>query len=74
MKTFTDHEMKLIRKLADQPPLSILETRKACLLHSYCSPLPLFRVHKLDDATFEAEWNDYHRPETRQLFKFADVG
>ena len=73
MKTFSDPEMKLIRKLQDQPPGTHLRTLEACPLHSYCIPLPSFRVYKLDDKTFEAEWNEYHRPGVKQVFEFDRV-
>jgi hypothetical protein len=73
MKTFTDHELKLIRKLTDRPPDTVLEIKEPCPLHSYCSPLPLFRVYKIDDNSFEAEWNEYHRPGVKQGFRFEEV-
>src|ERR1041385_2433749 len=46
MKTFTDREVKLIRKLHEQAPGTILRIQQPCPLHSSCSPLPLFRVYK----------------------------
>jgi hypothetical protein len=70
MTTFTDAEMKLIRKLSGQPAQTILQIRKACPTHSVCTPLPLFRVYKVDDQTFEAQWNGYHEPGTKQVFQF----
>lgn len=73
MKTFTDHELNLIRNLQNRPPDSLLEIKDACPLHSYCSPLPLFRVYKIDDTTFEAQWNEYHRPGVKQTFRFENA-
>lgn len=70
MQTFTDAELKLIRILATKPPLTTLQIRKPCPTHSVCIPLPLFRVYKIDDASFEAEWNDYHEPGPKQTFQF----
>lgn len=72
MKTFNERELKLIRKLKDQPPQTILRITEACPLHSVCTPLPLFRVYKIDDASFEAEWNDHHNPRLKQMFRFDD--
>ena len=71
MKTFTDGEIKLIRKLQEQPPGTILRIQQPCPLHSYCNPLPLFRVYKVNDGAFEAQWNDYHKPGVRQTFQFG---
>jgi hypothetical protein len=73
MKTFIDREAKLILKLKDLPPQTILRTTDACPLHSVCMPLPLFRVYKIDDMSFEAEWNDYHNVGMKQVFQFAEV-
>ena len=73
MTTFTDDELKLIRKLSDQPLSTVLQIRKACPTHSVCDPLPLFRVYKMDDSSFEAQWNGYHEPGVRQVFRFQDV-
>ncbi len=73
MTTFTDAELKLIRKLTVQPPQTILQIKKPCPTHSVCTPLPLFRVYKIDDRTFEAQWNGYHEPGTRQVFLFDSV-
>jgi hypothetical protein len=74
MITFTDDELKLIRKLAAQPPQSVLQIKKPCPTHSVCNPLPLFRVYKIDDATFEAQWNGYHEPGMKQVFQFDQSG
>jgi hypothetical protein len=73
MKTFNGHEMKLIRKLKDLPPQTTLQILQPCLLHSYCNPLPVFRVYKIDDKMFEAQWNDVHSPGIKQVFSFEDV-
>jgi len=73
MRTFTDAERKLIRKHINQPPQSVLQIKKPCLTHSVCNPLPLFRIYKLDDSTFEAEWNGYHEPGVKQIFRFENV-
>ena len=70
MKTFSDREIKLVRKLQEQPAGTILRIQQACPLHSYCSPLPSFRLYKVDDATFEAEWNEIHHPGIKQVFGF----
>jgi hypothetical protein len=72
--TFTEPELKLIRKLKSQPAQTVLQIRDACPTHSVCDPLPLFRVYKIDDASFEAQWNGYHEPGVKQVFRFpADV-
>jgi hypothetical protein len=68
--TFTEAELKLIRKLTAQPPQTVLQVQDACPTHSVCNPLPLFRLYKIDDETFEAQWNGYHEPGTRQVFRF----
>ena len=73
MNTFTDREMKLVVKLKKQPAQNTLGIQDPCPLHSVCTPLPLFRVYKIDDSTFEAQWNDYHNPGTRQVFRFDQV-
>jgi len=73
MDTFTDAEMKLIKKLAAQPPQTVLVIRKACPTHSVCNPLPLFRLYKIDDASFEAQWNGFHEAGTKQIFHFAET-
>ena len=70
MTTFTDAELKLIRKLETMPPLTVLESKNPCPLHSVCMPLPLFRVYKIDDASFEAQWNSFHEPGPKQVFSF----
>ena len=72
MTTFTDAELKLIRKLATQPLLTVLQIKKACPTHSVCNPLPLFRVYKIDEASFEAQWNGYHETGTKQVFRFDE--
>jgi hypothetical protein len=33
--------------------------------------LPLFRVYKIDDTSFEAQWNGYHEQGTTQTFNFG---
>jgi hypothetical protein len=70
MTTFTDPEWKLVDKLKAQPPQTVLQIKKPCPTHSVCNPLPLFRVYKIDDTSFEAQWNGYHEPGTRQVFQF----
>ena len=70
MTTFTDQELKLVRKLADRPPQTVLQIQKPCPTHSVCNPRPLFRVYKIDDASFEAQWNGYHEEGTKQVFSF----
>jgi hypothetical protein len=72
MHTFTDKESKLIRKLKNMPVQTVLKISEPCPLHSACTPLPLFRVYKIDDGQFEAEWNSYHSIGTRQVFGFVD--
>ena len=72
--TFSDRELKLVRKLKEAPAQTILKIAEACPLHSYCNPLPLFRVYKIDDAAFEAEWNSHHASGTKQVFKFGEIG
>ena len=70
MTTFTDAELKLVRRLASQPPLTVLQIKKACPTHSVCTPLPLFRIYKMDDASFEAQWNGFHEAGPKQVFRF----
>jgi hypothetical protein len=74
MNTFSPRELKLIRKLREQPAHTILGISDACPLHSVCVPLPLFRVYKIDDASFEAGWNDHHTVGAKQVFRFEDAG
>lgn len=73
MKTFTEAELKLIRKLAGQPAQTLLQIKKPCPVHSVCNPLPLFRVYKIDDGSFEAQWNGYHEPGPKQVFQFEEA-
>lgn len=70
MHTFTERETKLISKLKSKAPQTILKIAKPCPLHSMCVPLPLFRVYKIDDGNFEAEWNSYHSAGPKQVFQF----
>ena len=72
MHTFTERENKLISKLRPLAPQSVLKIAEPCPLHSMCVPLPLFRVYKIDDSSFEAEWNSYHSPGPRQVFRFLE--
>jgi len=72
MHTFTDRENKLISKLKTLPPQTVLKIAEPCPLHSMCMPLPLFRVYKIDDGNFEAEWNSYHNAGPKQVFRFED--
>jgi len=73
MKTFTQREVKLIQKLTSQPPQTVLQINEACPTHSVCTPLPVFRVYKIDDASFEAQWNGYHEAGAKQVFRFDGV-
>jgi len=73
MRTFTNAELKLISKLTTQQPLTVLQIKDACPTHSVCTPLPLFRVYKIDDNSFEAQWNGYHEQGTKQIFRFDNV-
>ena len=73
MTTFTDAELKLIRRLSGQPTQTALSIKEACPTHSVCTPLPLFRVYKIDDQSFEAQWNGYHEAGTKQVFQFGSV-
>ena len=73
MNTFKDDELKLIRELSRLPLQSVLQIREACPTHSVCNPLPLFRVYKIDEDSFEAQWNGYHEPGTKQVFRFNEV-
>jgi len=73
MTTFTEAELKLIRKLSGQPVQTVQQIKKACLTHSVCNPLPLFRVYKIDDNSFEAQWNGYHEQGTKQVFRFDQL-
>ncbi len=70
MTTFTDAELKLIRKLTAQPAQTVLQIKKPCPTHSVCNPLPLFRIYKIDDTSFEAQWNGFHEPGPKQIFGF----
>jgi hypothetical protein len=71
MTTFTDAELKLIRKLKTRPPQTVLEIKETCSKHSVCMPLPVFRVYKIDDMSFEAQWNSFHQPGPKQVFQFG---
>ena len=73
MKTFSDQELKLIRQLKDRPAQTLLRISDACPLHSVCTPLPLFRVYKIDDTSFQAEWNEHHSPGMKQVFRFEEA-
>lgn len=72
VKTFNERELKLIRNLKDRPPQTVLRINEDCPLHSVCTPLPLFRVYKIDEHSFEAEWNEYHNRGIRQVFRFEE--
>lgn len=71
--TFTERELKLIRKLQGQSPQTIAQMQDSCPMHSVCTPLPLFRVYKIDDASFEAQWNGYHEAGPKQVFQFDEA-
>lgn len=73
MRAFNEKELKLISRLKERSPQSVLRTQGGCPHHSYCNPLPLFLVYKIDDETFEAQWNEFHEQGPRQVFRFADV-
>ena len=73
MKTFSSRELKQIGKLKDLQPQHVVQIREACPLHSVCTPLPLFRAYKIDDSTFEAQWNEYHRAGPKQVFTFSEA-
>ena len=73
MHTFTNRENKLISKLKSLAPQSVLKIAEPCPLHSMCIPLPLFRVYKIDDANFQAEWNSHHNAGPKQVFQFTEV-
>ena len=70
---FNDRELKLIRKIQAQPAQTVAQIRESCPQHSVCTPLPLFRVYKIDDQTFEAQWNGHHEAGTKQTFRFEEV-
>ena len=70
MDTFNDAELKLIRRLAGLPTHTVLQITEACPTHSVCTPLPLFRIYKIDDTSFEAQWNGFHEPGPKQVFRF----
>jgi hypothetical protein len=74
MTTFTDAELKLIRKLSTMPPKTVLQIQRPCPIHSVCNPLPLFRVYKIDEDSFEAQWNGYHEEGPKQIFRLENVG
>ena len=74
MTTFTEAELKVIRKLQTRPTQTVLEIEETCPKHSVCMPLPVFRVYKIDDSSFEAQWNSYHEPGPKQVFQFGSEG
>ena len=71
MKTFTDAELKLIRKLTAQPAQTVLQIKTVCPKHSVCMLLFVFRVYKIDENSFEAQWNGYHEAGPKQIFHFG---
>jgi hypothetical protein len=71
-KVFTERELKLIQKIRNQPPQTVAQIKEACPSHSYCNPLPLFRVYKIDDVSFEAQWNSHHGEGPKQVFQFEN--
>ena len=73
MHIFTEAELKLIGKLKERPAQTVLQINRPCPTHSVCTPLPLFRVYKIDDNFFEAQWNGYHEPFTKQVFEFVNA-
>ena len=73
MQMFKEDELKLITRLRGQAPLTVLQIKKPCPTHSVCTPLPLFRIYKVDDASFEAQWNGYHEAGIKQIFNFNDA-
>ena len=73
MKTFTEKEVKLIGKLRRAPSQTTLDIREPCPNHSACNPLPLFRLYRVSEESFEAQWNTHHRRGPTQTFAFADV-
>jgi hypothetical protein len=73
MHIFTQAELKLIGKLKERPAQTVLQINQPCPTHSVCTPLPLFRVYKIDDTSFEAQWNGYHEPFTKQVFEFVNA-
>jgi hypothetical protein len=73
MQIFNEDELKLIGKLKEKPPQTVLQIKKPCPTHSVCNPLPLFRVYKIDDSSFEAQWNGYHQAFTKQVFQFSEA-
>jgi hypothetical protein len=72
MRTFTERELRLIDQLRKLPPQSVLKLTSPCGLHSYCTPLPLFRIYRNDETTFEAQWNSHHDEGPRQNFRFEE--
>jgi hypothetical protein len=73
MTTFTDAELKLIQKLSPMPSQTVLQMKRPCPSHSVCNPLPLFRIYKIDDDSFEAQWNGYHEEGLKQVFRFENA-
>jgi hypothetical protein len=73
VKTFTKKELKLIEKLKKAPTQTTLDQREPCPNHSACMPLPVFRVYRVSEDEFAAEWNTHHDKGPKQLFLFADV-
>ena len=64
---------RLELQLVAQPAQTVLQIKKTCPTHSVCTPLPLFRVYKIDDSSFEAQWNGYHEQGTKQVFQFENI-
>ena len=73
VKTFTERELKFVRKLRDADIDTTLELHESCPNHSVCTPLPVFRVHRESDDVFNAQWNTHHSRGPQQSFRFDGV-
>jgi hypothetical protein len=73
MHIFTEAELKLVEKLKERPAQTVLQIQRPCPTHSVCTPLPLFRIYKINDASFEAQWNGYQRTFHETGIHFADA-
>lgn len=73
VEIFTKRELRFVEKLRTAPVDTTLELCESCPVHSVCTPLPLFSIHRGTEETFVAEWNTCHRRGTRQVFRFDEI-
>ena len=67
---FTERELKFVERLRDAAIDTTLELHEPCPIHSVCTPLPVFRVHRQSEDAFVAEWNSHHVKGPRQSCGF----